>query len=70
MDNNKLGVVTQFNVTVNEANTAPSINVNTTITKTDTLTDFESVQDGSYNGTVMFRQPILVRRLAITVSIS
>ena len=46
-----------FNVTVNELNTAPSLTLNTTITSVEPITDFESIQSGSYNGTVLFRQP-------------
>ena len=46
-----------FNVTVNEVNIAPVLTVNTTLTTTETVTDFESMTVGTYNGTVLFRQP-------------
>ena len=46
-----------FLVTVNEVNIAPVLVVNTTQTTVENVSDFESYQEGSYNGTVVFRQP-------------
>ncbi|MDB6028121.1 MAG: hypothetical protein JWM68_4344, partial [Verrucomicrobiales bacterium] len=46
-----------FNVTVNEVNIAPVLTLNTTLTNTDGIADFEAFAAGSYNGTVLFRQP-------------
>ncbi len=46
-----------FNVTVNEANIAPVLTVNTTNTAVDIVANFEADEEGAYNGTVMFRQP-------------
>ncbi|MDB6024368.1 MAG: hypothetical protein JWM68_591 [Verrucomicrobiales bacterium] len=46
-----------FSVTVNEVNIAPVLTVNTTVSTTESVTDFESFTDGTYNGTVLFRQP-------------
>ncbi len=48
---------TTFNVTVNELNTAPVLNVNTTVTTITNFADFEKFSDGTYNGTIMFHQP-------------
>jgi N-acetyl-anhydromuramyl-L-alanine amidase AmpD len=48
---------TTFNVVVNELNTAPVLNVNTTITATTNFADFERFSDGTYNGTVLLHQP-------------
>ncbi len=46
-----------FAVIVNELNVAPVLNVNTTLTDIESVTDFETYADGSYSGTVLFRQP-------------
>ena len=46
-----------FTVTVNEVNIAPVLTVNTTVSTYESVSDFEGFADGSYNGTVMFRQP-------------
>ncbi|MDB6025961.1 MAG: putative esterase [Verrucomicrobiales bacterium] len=46
-----------FTVTVNELNVAPVLTVNTTSTSVETVTDFEGYPEGSYSGTVLFRQP-------------
>ena len=56
-DGGGLKATNSFTVTVNEVNTAPSITVNTTTTKTEAITDFETYPNGSYNGTVLFQQP-------------
>jgi hypothetical protein len=46
-----------FNVTVNEVNIAPVLTVNTTFTSTTNIVSFESYDNASFDGTVMFRQP-------------
>lgn len=46
-----------FTVTVNEINTAPVVTANTTLTSVNNFADFEGFSDGTYSGTVMFRQP-------------
>ena len=46
-----------FNLTVNEANVAPVLTVTNSASTTVDLVDYENYQDGSYNGSVMFRQP-------------
>ena len=46
-----------FTVTVNEVNTAPVVTANTTVSSAINFADFEGFSDGTYNGTVMFRQP-------------
>ena len=46
-----------FNVVVNEVNRAPTLNLGTTVLTGVPITDFETCAAGSFNGTVMFRQP-------------
>src|SRR6185295_11487689 len=46
-----------FLVTVNELNVAPVLTINNTVTTVTPFADFEAYSDGTYNGTVMFRQP-------------
>ncbi|MBA4150472.1 MAG: fibronectin type III domain-containing protein [Verrucomicrobia bacterium] len=46
-----------FNLTVEEANSAPVLHVGTTVLKELPLTDFETMAAGTYNGTVLLRQP-------------
>ncbi|MDB6023840.1 MAG: N-acetylmuramoyl-L-alanine amidase family 2 [Verrucomicrobiales bacterium] len=46
-----------FNVVVNEVNIAPVLNVNTTVTTITNIATFETLSDGTYNGTVLFHQP-------------
>ena len=53
----KLWADRTFNLIVNEANTAPVLTVSNAASTRIDLTDFENYQDGSYNGTIMFRQP-------------
>ena len=52
-----LSSTSTFNVTVNEVNIAPTLTLNTTLTNIDGVTDFEAFAAGTYNGTVLFRQP-------------
>src|SRR5205085_2450355 len=56
-DGGGLSSTTTFNVTVNEVNVPPTLSVNTTLTSTESVTDFEAFSDNSYNGTILFRQP-------------
>ncbi len=46
-----------FNVIVNEMNTAPVLHLGTTVLTDFPITDLETFPDGTYNGTVLLRQP-------------
>jgi hypothetical protein len=46
-----------FNVIVNEVNLPPALTVGSSIVAGIPITDFETFADGTYNGTVFFRQP-------------
>lgn len=46
-----------FNLIVNEVNTSPTITVGTSALSGIPINDFETFASGSFNGTVMFRQP-------------
>jgi len=46
-----------FDIVVNEVNTAPTVTVATSALSGIPISDFEFYASGTYNGTVMFRQP-------------
>jgi hypothetical protein len=46
-----------FNLIVNEANVAPVLILSNAASATVKLADFENYNDGTFNGTVLFRQP-------------
>ncbi|MDB6025946.1 MAG: putative Ig domain protein [Verrucomicrobiales bacterium] len=53
----KLSVERTFNVVVNEVNIAPVLTLGTTVLTGIPIADFETTASGTYNGTILFRQP-------------